>query len=111
MPLDDAVRLQHILDAMRSAAKFVENRTQDDLDDDEQLQFALARAIEIVGEAASKLSQDFRDSHPEIPWPLIIGMRNRLVHAYFDIDTEILWITATVSLPELAGKLRPLLGK
>lgn len=71
------------------------NRTQDDLDDDEQLQFALARAIEIVGEAASKLSQDFRDSHPEIPWPLIIGMRNRLVHA----------------LPELAGKLRPLLGK
>jgi uncharacterized protein with HEPN domain len=111
MPLDDAVRLQHMLDAMRSAAKFLENQSRDDFSGDQQLQFALTRAIEIVGEAASKLSQDFRDSHPEIPWLLIIGIRNRVVHAYFDLDNEVLWITATVSLPDLAIKLTQLLSE
>lgn len=81
------------------------------MDRDEQLQVALVRAIEILGEAASKLSQDFRDEHSEIPWTLIIGMRNRLVHAYFDVDNDILWTTATVSLPELTIKLGPLFNE
>ncbi|MBX9459432.1 MAG: DUF86 domain-containing protein [Rhizobium sp.] len=111
MPLDDAVRLRHIRDAMRSAEKFLQGRSREDLDSDEQLQFALVRAIEIVGEAASRLSQGFRDDHPEIPWSLIIAMRNRLIHAYFDLDNDILWITSSVSLPDLARKMSPLFGK
>jgi hypothetical protein len=58
------------------------------LDIDLQLQFALARAMEIVGEAASRLSQDFRARQSDIPWPLIISMRDRLAHAYFDLDND-----------------------
>ena len=81
------------------------------MDVDQQLQFALARAIEIAGEAASKLSQHFRDSNPEIPWSAMIGMRNRLAHAYFELDNDVLWITATISLPELSRKLASLSGK
>ena len=111
MRLDDAVRLQHIQDAIRLVESFLSNRSRTDLDGDKQLQFALARAIEIVGEAASKLSHEFRDSNPEIPWPAMVGMRNRLAHAYFDLDNDVLWRTAAVSLPELAHKLASLSGK
>ena len=64
------------------------------------LLFALVRAIEIVGEAASKVSAPARECI-SIPWASVIGMRNRLAHAYFDIDRDILWATVTQSLPEL----------
>ena len=73
------------------------------------LLFALVRAIEIVGEAASKLSEPTRSQGTGIPWTLIVSMRNRLVHAYFDIDRDILWRTATDELPALLSQLRPLL--
>ena len=72
------------------------------------LSFALARAIEIVGEAASKVSATTRLSSPAIPWNLIIAMRNRVVHAYFEIDLEIVWKTATEELPALLPALRAL---
>lgn len=71
------------------------------------LLFALTRAIEILGEAASKISEEARAELPLIPWSRIVAMRNRLVHAYFDIDRNILWRTATEELPELLRLLRP----
>ena len=108
---DDAVRLQHMRDAILLVETFIENRSRADIDTDPQLQFALARAIEIVGEAAARLSQELRADCPNIPWAAMIGMRNRLAHAYFDLDNNVLWTTATVSLPELAEKLAPLFGK
>jgi len=64
------------------------------------LTFALVYADQIVGEAVSKVSIEFRDQHPEIPWATIIGMRHRLVHAYSDIDYDILWTTVTEAAPE-----------
>ena len=70
------------------------------------LLFALARCVEIVGEAASRLSTEAQASTPAIPWPAIVGMRNRLIHAYFDVDTEIVWKTVTEELPALATQLR-----
>ncbi len=73
------------------------------------LRFALARCVEIVGEAAGRLSDEIRAVAPTVPWAAIVGMRNRLVHAYFDVDTEIVWKTVTVELPALAADLRPLL--
>jgi uncharacterized protein with HEPN domain len=90
----DRVRLERIRDALMSAIRFTRGRRREDLDHDEMLTFALTRAIEIVGEAATKISTETRDRYPHIPWMDIIGMRHRLVHAYFDVDHDILWSTA-----------------
>lgn len=82
-----------------------------DLDTDRMLLFALVRAIEVIGEAASKVSEELRRQAPEIPWGLIVSMRNRLIHAYFDIDHDILWKTATVELQALLPQLQALIEK
>lgn len=86
----DRVRLQHLVDALNSAIRFARGRQRSDLDSDEMLLFALTRAIEIAGEAASRVSAETRAAMPDVPWATIVGMRNRLVHAYFDVDHDIL---------------------
>lgn len=84
-------------------------RTRDDLDLDRQLVLALGKSIEIVGEAASRVTESSRQDLPQIPWDQIIGMRNRLVHAYFDINLDInldiLWTTAREDLSKLIDLL------
>lgn len=101
----DTDRLRHMRDAARSALRFVQGRDRADLDADEMLAFALVRALEIVGEAAVRLSDATRAADPIIPWSDIIGMRNRLAHGYFDVDHDILWMTVTQRLPDLAAWL------
>lgn len=71
--------------------------------------FAVIRCVEIIGEAASKVSEKTRSSAPDIPWAAIVGMRNRLVHAYFDVDTDVVWKTVTAELPALKTRLKTLL--
>ena len=83
-------------------------RSRADLDTDRILLFAVVRAIKVVGEAASKLPEEFRAAHPGIPWRAIVGMRNRLIHAYFDIDTETVWETTTQELPPILNQVRKL---
>lgn len=75
------------------------------------LQFALVRAIEIIGEAASKVSRETRAAAGQIPWRAVTGMRNRLIHVYFDIDADILWVAATVEVPALLAELQALAAK
>jgi uncharacterized protein with HEPN domain len=104
-PEPDNIRLRHMLDAARAALAFAAGRSRADLAADLMLQFALVRALEIVGEAAARLSEPTRAAHPEIPWGAIIGMRNRLVHGYFDVDLEIVWRTTIESLPSLVAAL------
>jgi uncharacterized protein with HEPN domain len=99
-----------MVDAIESVQRFVAGRQRADLDADEMLRFAVVRAIEVVGEAATRTSDSLRAAHPEVPWIAIAGMRNRLVHAYFDIDTEIVWSTACEALPRLRAQLIPLLA-
>ena len=70
------------------------------------LLFAVVRAIEVLGEAASKVSEDTRSACPEIPWSAITDMRNRLIHGYFDIDADIVWNTASIEIPALLNDLR-----
>jgi len=106
----DRVRLRHVVDALTSAIRFAEGRRREDLENDEMLTFALVYAVQIVGEAVSKVSIEFRERHPEIPWAVIIGMRHRLVHAYSDINHDILWTTVTEAAPELLAQIKPLLG-
>jgi len=82
-----------MLDAAREAIAFTAGKGRDDLKADRVLSLACVRLLEIVGEAASQVSQDFRQQHPEVPWAQVVGMRNRLIHAYFDIDQDVLWET------------------
>ena len=104
----DQVRLQHLADALNSAIRFARGRERDDLDTDEMLLFALVRAIEIAGEAASQVTA--RPAQlPDLPWASIIGMRNRLVHAYFDINRDILWTTVAEAAPPLAERSKNVL--
>lgn len=101
MPKDDFIRLQHMIDAANEALSFAENKTKKDLYADRMLTLSIVKSIEIIGEAASTVSKEFRIRHSEIPWASIVAMRNRLIHVYFDIDLERVWDTITDDLPAL----------
>jgi len=105
MNKDDAVRLQHMLDAAREAISFTQGLHRTDLDGDRKLELALVKDVEIIGEAAYQVSRATRDRLPGIPWEDITGMRHRLVHAYFDINLDILWQTIQNDLPALIAEL------
>ena len=85
---EDAVRLHHMLDAAQEACSFVQGKGRSDLDTDRKLVLSLVRLVEVIGEASGQVSKELQAAHPEIPWPAIVGMRNRLIHAYFDIDLD-----------------------
>jgi len=99
-----------MIEAAEAAVSFTIGRVRPDLDSDRQFAFALARAIEIFGEAATKISSETRTTLPNVQWGLAVGMRNRIVHAYFDINFDMLWSTATEELPALLPLLRAGLG-
>ena len=101
----DALRLRHMLDYSREAVELVRGRSRPDLDRDRLLELALVRLIEVVGEAASRVSPQAQAQYPQVPWALIAGMRNRLVHGYDTIDHDVLWRTLTDDLPALIGEL------
>lgn len=109
MPKTDEVRLRHMLDAARKAIAFTQNRIRTDLDNDEILALAVVRLIEILGEAAKNVSQTTKDRFPEIPWRQIAGTRDRLSHAYFDVNLDIIWDIVTSNLPPLIEQLEPFL--
>ncbi len=111
MRAEDRVRVGHMVEACEAAVRFAAGRRRDDLDQDEMLLFAIVRAVEIIGEAASKVTEETRATHGEVPWKAIVGMRNRLVHAYFEIDTSIVWVAVTEEIPALLSQLRPLGAK
>lgn len=106
----DRWRVDHMIEAAEQALGFAAGRSRADLDTDAMLQMALTRAVEIVGEAASQTSEAGRSELAGLPWPQIIGMRNRLVHAYFDINRDILWDTVQIALPVLLAQLKPASG-
>jgi uncharacterized protein with HEPN domain len=102
---DDLIRIRHMLDAAKETISFADNKTRDDLESDRMLVLSIVKSIEIVGEAASKVTKGSREEHSEIPWTDIVAMRNRLIHAYFDIDLDRVWDTVTDDLPSLAALL------
>jgi uncharacterized protein with HEPN domain len=110
MKTDDEVRLRHMLEAAREAISFAEGRSRTDLDDNRMLFHARVRNMEIIGEAGSQVSKEFRDTRSGLPWADVIGMRNRLIHAYFDIDPDIVWDTATQDLPLPVAALTELMA-
>lgn len=105
MQKDDEIRLNHMLDAAKEARSFIKNKTRTSLDKDRKLELALVKCIEIIGEAPANVKEECRGELPQIPWANIIGMRNRLIHAYFDINRDILWKTVCEDLPALISEL------
>jgi len=105
MQHDDFVRLSHMLDSAREAVSFISGKTRSDLDSDRKLTLSLVKSIEIIGEAASRVSEEARIKSQTIPWQDITAMRNRLIHAYFDINLDIVWDTVTQELPPLVLEL------
>ena len=105
MRKDDFIRIRHMLDSARDAIEFVCKKTRKDLDKNRILALSLVKSIEIIGEAASKVTDETRKNCPEIPWSIIVAMRNRLIHVYYDIDLDRVWDTITDDLPPLIAAL------
>ncbi|MHB9106586.1 MAG: HepT-like ribonuclease domain-containing protein [Armatimonadota bacterium] len=109
-PDDNRLRLEHMLTVANEVLQFTESKSYDDLLADRGLQYICVHCLELLGEAASCLTDEVRDRHPEIPWRSIIAMRNRLIHGYFDIELAFVWSTITADIPVLIPQLRELLA-
>ena len=109
-PENDRGRLIHMLEAAQEAHQLSIGYTRAALENNRMLQLALVKAVEIVGEAASHITDEFQARHTQIPWAQIRGMRHRLVHAYYDIDLGVLWDTVSNALPPLIAELRQIIS-
>lgn len=107
---DPRVRVHHMLDNAREAVEMVRNRSRTDLDTDRTLNLALVRLVEVIGEAASRVPEDFRMRHSSVPWRQTIGMRHRLVHGYDTVNFDILWTIIQEDLPPLIRQLEAILA-
>ena len=103
---DDTVLIKHILEASEKSINFLSDHTKEDLETDEKLALSVIRLLEIVGEAASQVSEDYRAKHPDIPWKNMVALRNRLIHGYFDVDLDIVWDTVNTDLPPVVRLLQ-----
>ena len=90
-----------MLDAALEMQQYVKFSTREDLDKDRKLVHSFVRLFEIIGEAANQVSDELKEDIDEIPWFIIIGMRNRLIHAYFSINLDVVWETSTKDIPTL----------
>jgi uncharacterized protein with HEPN domain len=107
----DEVYLRHMLDAAEKALDLSREYSRADLETAELIGLALQRLLEVIGEAANKVSKATQMATPEIPWRQMIATRNRLIHAYFDVDYDILWAIVTGDLPSLVEQLRSMLDE
>lgn len=98
---DDVIRLRHMRDHAAEALAMVRGKQRDDLEADRMLELALVRLMEIIGEAAGRVTAETRAKLPQIPWSDVVAMRNRLIHGYDSVDHDILWDTIDQDLPML----------
>lgn len=105
----DLAYLWDMLDAAREIACMVSDKKGIDFERDKTLRYAVERLLEIMGEAAKRVSKTFQSTHGEIPWKGIAGQRDVLAHDYGDIILEKIWVIATRRIPELIKMLEPLL--
>ena len=106
----DLIRLKHMLDASYEVVAFTTDKDQDDFNQDRKLHLSVVHLLEIIGEAGSHISDDVQKNYPQFPWKHIVGMRNRLIHGYFDINLVIVWKTATEDIPPLIKQLEQIIS-
>jgi uncharacterized protein with HEPN domain len=107
---DDSISMRQMLDHSREAVGFLQGKSRRDLDADRLLNLALVQLLTVVGEAAARVSEAARKQHPQIPWPAIVGMRNRLIHGYDTINLDIVWEVVKNDLPPLVAELERILS-
>lgn len=101
--------LAQMLAYAREARELAQGKTRADLDQERLLELSVLRILEVIGEAATRLPDELRARHPEVPWGSIIGLRNRLIHAYDEVDLDIVWDILTLDLPDLIAQLEQLI--
>lgn len=111
MQPNDRIRPQHMVDAGRESIGFASGQTRSDLDSNRMLLLSLVKSVEILGEAANKVSDELRNEYPDFPWREMVTMRNRLIHGYFDINHDIVWQTVVTELPPLVAALESILSE
>ena len=105
----DELRLRHVVDASDRIAGYLSKVNRDEFLANRMLQDAVVRNLEIIGEACANLTLAFRDANPDVPWQKASGIRNRLVHGYFDVDLGVVWQSAMHSVPAFADQIRAIL--
>lgn len=105
----DLIRLHHILDAAKEATSLARDRSREDLDRERMLNLSLVRLLEIIGEAAKGVSTDIRETYSGIPWKKMSGLRDRLIHGYYDVSLDIVWQTVTEDLPPVIGQIEEII--
>ena len=94
----DKSRLEHILQAIERIRRYTKGKTFDDFIADDMMYYAVVKNIEILGEASNMLTEEFREAHPNTPWKQVNGMRNYIVHEYFQVDNNVVWDVITTDL-------------
>lgn len=106
----DLIRLKHMLDSTKAILIFSKGKNKTSLNKDRLFRSAVLRELEIIGEAATRISDESKKKHPHLPWKELIGLRNRLIHAYFDVDHDIIWKTIQEYLPPFLQSLKDVIA-
>jgi len=109
MKKDPKIFLQHILESISEIEKYTKNISEDKFMRSTQIQDAVVRRLEIIGEAAKNIPADIKDRYDFVPWKKIIGSRDVLIHDYFEVDIEAVWDTVIKDIPKLKQNIKKLL--
>jgi uncharacterized protein with HEPN domain len=106
MPKNDIAYTEHILKCIKKIRKFVRGIDKNEFSKNELLQDAVIRNFEVIGEASKKISADFKKNYCNVPWKEISGMRDKLIHDYLGVDTDVIWKTIEQDLPALFKEIK-----
>ena len=111
MKTDQSAFLNHILDAITKIEKYIQDIDEESFLKNDLVQDGVIRQIEIIGEAVKRLSNDLKRQSPNIPWQDIAGMRDKLIHDYFGVDIDTVWLTAKKDIPQLKEEIKRIIEK